>query len=110
MEIIKELFSIRSEFSFFFHSVMPKQLESESEVTQLCPTLCDPMGCSPPGSSVHGILQARVLEQVAIPFSRDQIQVFLTQRLTRSPALQADSLLSEPLNEQRYLQMIYLMS
>ena len=39
-------------------------------VTQLCPTLCDPMDCSPPGSSVHGILQARILEWVAIPFSR----------------------------------------
>ena len=39
-------------------------------VTQSCPTLCDPMDCSPPGSSVHGILQARILEGVAIPFSR----------------------------------------
>ena len=39
-------------------------------VTQSCPTLCDPMGCSPPGSSAHGILQARVLEGVARPFSR----------------------------------------
>ena len=37
----------------------------ESEVAQ-CPTLCDPMDCSLPGSSVHGILQARVLERVAI--------------------------------------------
>ena len=36
-------------------------MESESEVTQSCPTLCDPMDCSLPGSSVHGILQARVL-------------------------------------------------
>ena len=36
----------------------------------LCSTLCDPMGCSPPGSSVHGILQARVLEWAAIPSSR----------------------------------------
>jgi len=35
--------------------------ESESEVAQLCPTLCDPMDCSPPGSSVHGIFQARVI-------------------------------------------------
>ena len=35
---------------------------------QLCPTLCDPMDCSLPGSSVHGILQARVLEWVAISF------------------------------------------
>ena len=39
-------------------------------VTQLCPTLYDPMGCSPPVSSVHGIFQARILEWVAIPFSR----------------------------------------
>ena len=39
-------------------------------VTKLCPTLCNPMDCSPPGSSVHGILQARILEWVAIPFSR----------------------------------------
>ena len=38
-------------------------------VTQSCPTLCDPMDCSPPGSSVHGILQARKLEWVAISFS-----------------------------------------
>ena len=38
--------------------------------TQLCPTLCDPMDCSPPGSSVHGILQARILEWVPIPSSR----------------------------------------
>ena len=40
-------------------------------VAQLCPTLCDPMDCSLPGSSVHGILQARILEQVAISSSRE---------------------------------------
>ena len=45
-------------------------LKSESEVTQSCPTLCDPMDCSLPHSSVHGIFQARVLEWVAISFSR----------------------------------------
>ena len=39
-------------------------------VAQSCPILCDPMDCSPPGSSVHGISQARILEWVAIPFSR----------------------------------------
>ena len=44
--------------------------ESESEVAQLCPTLCGPTDCSPSGSSVHGILQARILEWVAISFSR----------------------------------------
>ena len=42
----------------------------ESEVTQSCPLLCDPMDCSLPGSSIHGIFQARVLEWVAISFSR----------------------------------------
>ena len=42
------------------------KVKSESEVAQLCPTLCDPMDCSLPGSSVHGIFQARVLEWVAI--------------------------------------------
>ena len=39
-------------------------------VAQSCPTLCNPMDCSPPGSSVHGIFQARILEWIAIPFSR----------------------------------------
>ena len=45
------------------------KVKSESEVAQLCPTLCDPMDCSPPGSSIHGIFQARVLEWGAIAFS-----------------------------------------
>ena len=48
--------------------------ESESEVAQLFPTLCDPVDCSPPCSSVHGIFQARVLEWVAISFSRGSSQ------------------------------------
>ena len=39
-------------------------------VAQSCPTLCDCMDCSPPGSSVHGILQARILERIAVSFSR----------------------------------------
>ena len=43
--------------------------ENESEVAQSCPTLCNPVDYSLPGSSVHGILQARVLEWVAISFS-----------------------------------------
>ena len=43
--------------------------KNESEVTQSCPTLSDPMDCSLPGSSVHGIFQARVLESGAIAFS-----------------------------------------
>ena len=47
--------------------------ESESEVTQSCPTLSDPMDCSPPGSSIHGIFQVRVLEWGAIAFSISQL-------------------------------------
>ena len=42
----------------------------KKQVTQSCPTLCDPMDSSLPGSFVHGILQARILEWVAISFSR----------------------------------------
>jgi len=55
--------------------------------------LCEPMDCSPPGSSVHGILQVRILEWVAIPspgYLPDQAIK------PRSPALQMDSLRSEP--------------
>ena len=49
----------------------------ESEVAQSCPTLCDPMDCSPPGSSVRGIFQARVLEWGAIAFSSTQLLIRL---------------------------------
>ena len=62
-------------------------------VAQSCPTICDPMDCSPLSSSVHGILQARILEWVAISFSRDIPDPDIEPG---SPALQADSLLSEP--------------
>ena len=49
-------------------------IRKESEVAQLCPSLCDPMDCHPPGSSVHEIFQARILEWVAISFSRGSSQ------------------------------------
>ena len=45
------------------------KLKSQSEVVQSCPTLSDPMDCNLPGSSIHGIFQARVLEWAAIAFS-----------------------------------------
>ena len=61
-------------------------------VAQSCPTLCDPMDCSPPGSSVHRIFQTRILEWVAISSSRGSSQ----SRDWESAALQADSLPSEP--------------
>ena len=49
------------------------KVKSESEVTQLCPTLSDPMDYSSPGSSIHGIFQAKVLEWGAIAFSEKDI-------------------------------------
>ena len=64
-----------------------------SEVAQSCPTLCDPMDCSLPGSPIHGIFQARILEGVAISSSRwssqprDQTQVsrIVGKRFTTQP-------------------------
>ena len=64
-----------------------------SEVAQSCLTLCNPMDCSLPGFSVHGIFQARTLEWVAIFFSRYLPNPGIKPR---SPALQADALPSEP--------------
>ena len=51
------------------------KVKRESEVAQSCPTLSDPMDCSPPGSSVRGIFQARVLEWGAIAFSDLHVKV-----------------------------------
>ena len=65
---------------FFFFLVL---------VAQLCPALCDLMDCSLPGSSIHGILQTRILEWLASPFSRGSSQ---PRDQTQSPALWADSL------------------
>ena len=53
---------------------MKVKSESESEVAQSCPTLCNPVDCSLQDSSLHGILQARILEWVAISFSRGSSQ------------------------------------
>ena len=64
-----------------------------SEVAQLCPTLCNPIDCSLPGSSIHGVFQVRVLDWVTISFSRG----FPNPEIKpRSPALQVDSLPCEP--------------
>jgi len=61
-------------------------------VTHLCPTLCNPMDCSPQGSSVHGISQASILEWVAISSSRGSSRPRDWTRIScKSPALQADS-------------------
>ena len=56
------------------HTAEIRECESESVISSSCPTLCDPMDCSPPGSSIHDILQTRILGWVAIPFSRGSSQ------------------------------------
>ena len=68
-------------------------------VAQSYSTLCDPMDSSLPVSSVHGILQARILEWVAIPFSRDLLNPGIEPR---SPALEADFL-----NHLNYRELLY---
>ena len=75
---------------FFLPAELPGKvkIKSESEVAQLCPTLCDPKDCSLSGFSVHGIFQARVLEWVVISFSRDLPDPGIKPG---SPALQADA-------------------
>ena len=67
-------------------SLCPCRFEkkSESEVAQSCPTLCDPVGRSLPGSSVHGILQARKLGSVAISFSRGSSRPRDQTRISRT--------------------------
>ena len=62
-------------------------------VVQSCPTLCDPMDCSPPGFSVHGLLLVRILEWVLFPSLVAHPDPGIKPR---SPAWQADSLPSEP--------------
>ena len=64
--------------------VLAAQFSSDRSVAQSCLTLCDPMDCSPQGSSAHGILQARILEWVAIPFSGVRSMSF-TKRAKASP-------------------------
>ena len=65
----------------------------ECSVAQSCPILCDPMDCSLPGSSVHGVFQARILEWVSISSSRGSSP---PRDWIWSPTLQVDSLPSEP--------------
>ena len=73
-------------------------------VTQSCPTLCDPVGCSPPGSSVHGILQARVLEWIVISFSRGSSQ---PRERTRVSCVADRFLPSEPQGNQEWEQAVW---
>ena len=61
--------------------------------------LCDPMDCNPPGSSVHGILQVRILEWVAMPSFRGLLNAGIEPASPASPAVQVDCLLTEPLGK-----------
>ena len=70
------------------HSLLQcMKVKSESEVAQSCPTLSDPMDCSLPGSSVHGILQARVLELGAIITSRCNLKMDTIELLAQRQSL-----------------------
>ena len=73
--------------------VLPPLKRKESELVLLCPTFCNPMDCSLPGSFIHGILQARILEWVAIPSPVAHLDPGIKPE---SPTLQANSLPSEP--------------
>ena len=86
------IFFLTALFLIYFYNIL-HLTHRWSEVAQSCPTLCDPVDCSPPGSSVHGILQARILEWVALSFSRGSSWQGIKPR---SPALQADALTCEP--------------
>ena len=79
-----------------------EESESEREVAQSCPTLCDPMDCNLSGSSVHGIFQARVLEWVAISSPGNLPNPGIEPG---SPTLQADALPSEPISIQVCLKL-----
>ena len=76
------------------HEVINPCVRSKS--LQSCLTLCDSMDCSPPGSSVHGILRARMLEHVVISFCRGSCQPGIGPASLVSPGLQADSLPPAP--------------
>ena len=90
--LIKLLTSISLENLIWFTPVWVNCVRVK--LPQWCLTLCDPTDCSPPGSSVHGILQGRILEWVAMPSPGDIPDPGIEPR---SPALQADSLPAEPL-------------
>ena len=72
------------------------KLSTARLVTQSCPTLCDAMDCSPPGSSVHGIPQARILEWVAISFSRGSSNPGIEPVSSVSPEMAGRFFITEP--------------
>ena len=82
---------MRGEITCLLAMAGPQPLGPDSghwvSVAQLCPTLCDPMDCSPPGSSVRGILQATILKWVAMPSSRGSSDPGIEPMSLISPAM-----------------------
>ena len=74
-----------------------------SEVAQLCPTLCDLMDCSLLGSFIHGIFQARILEEVAVSYSRDLSNPGIEPESLVSPALAGGFFIIAPPGKPRFL-------
>ena len=89
-------------FTFINKSVTWEVMEDKNLKSKFG-RFCDSMDCSPPGSSVHGILQARILEWVAIPSSRGSSQ---PRGQTQVSALQVDSLVTEPPGKPRTLEWV----
>ena len=85
------------------------KVKSESEVAQLCLTLSDSKDCSPPGSSVHGVFQARVLEWVAIAFSEIQTTIFKIEKQQSLTAYDGESY-SIYYNKSQWKKNIYITS
>ena len=94
-------FSKQEHWSGLHFLLQCMKVKSESEVAQSCPTLSNPMNCSPPGSSIHGIFQARVLEWDAIAFSAPKCYTALIRRDVAAAAaklLQSCPTLCDPID------------
>ena len=74
--VVQHLDFVHVLLTFYLIILFSLLMKVKALVAQLCLTLCDPMDCSPPGSSVHGILQARILAWVAISFSSLMVDVY----------------------------------
>ena len=98
MSLSTLVIAVRLFASFFVTQIPPRTSSTVSYIMLCCasPTLCDCIDRSPPGSSVHGISQARRLEWVSVPFSRGSSRPGIEPGSALSPALRANSLPTEP--------------
>ena len=81
----------------YFNKIDSQLIACHAKSLQSCPTLCDSMGCSLPGSSVHGIFQARVLEWAAISFSPDSVGELKKKKKKATPQSYTTPVKSESL-------------